>query len=195
MRRLLALVTLAATTAACAAEPEPLPPTRQAPPQRAQLGWEESYGDAGSRFIFRVRSFEVLADGWQATISVTNDTSVRYSVGDPRATLGRAFGLMLFETGELDEVEKRSSRRELPSIRRAREYRPALPLVMKPGQTWTGVIAAPGSLAAGRWVRIVFGAFVPIGEPPKGLPGTLVWITDHARLLRADASSKARPTP
>jgi hypothetical protein len=184
MKSVVALLAVAAVAAGCAAEPEPLPPTRAAPPQRAELGWVERYGEAGRRFTFRVRSFEVLADGWQARISVTNGTSVRYSVGDPRASLGRNFGVMLFETGSLDEVERRNRRSELPSVRRAREYRPPLPLVLKPGQTWSGVIEAPGSLAAGRWVRIVFGAFVPIGEPPEGLPGTLVWITDHARLLR-----------
>ena len=69
-------------------------------------------------------------------------------------------------------------------MRRAERFQPALPLVLEPGKSWSGTIGARGSLAAGRWVRVVFGPLVPVGDPPEGFPREgLVWITDHAYQL------------
>jgi hypothetical protein len=162
---------------------EPLPEAVPAPPQRAQLDWEETYGKPGERVVFGVRELEVVPDGWRAEISITNDTDVQYAVGDPEASLDRRFGLMLFPTGDLRELEQRNRAGELPEIRTAEDYEPPLPLVLEPGATWAGTISARGSLPAGLWARVVFGALVPVGEAPEGLPDVLVWITDHAHQL------------
>jgi hypothetical protein len=168
---------------------EPLPQAVPAPPQRADLGWEESYGEPGARMVFRVRELEVVPDGWRAAISITNDTKVRYAVGDPKASLDRRFGLMLFPTGDVRELEQRNRAGELPEIRAAEEYEPPLPLVLEPGATWTGTISARGSLPAGLYARVVFGALVPVGESPEGLPDVLVWITDHAHRLHGGSAA------
>jgi hypothetical protein len=177
---------LAGAAAGCGGDdPAPLEESQPAPPQREDLDWVESYGENGARMVFRVHSLEVLADGWRARISITNDTTAQYAVGDPDAALDRRFGIMLFPTGDVRELEQRNRAGDLPEIRAAEEYDPPLPLVLEPGRTWTGTISASGSLAAGLHARIVFGALVPVGESPEGLPGVLVWITDHAYRLKA----------
>ncbi len=57
-----------------------------------------------------------------------------------------------------------------------------------PGQTWKGTIAAPGALAGGLWVRLSFGPFTSVGDPPEGAQPQVVWFTDHAhRLAEVDA--------
>jgi hypothetical protein len=183
MTRLLALVLLALLAAGCASEPRRIPPARAAPPQTADLHWVESYGEAGARLVFGVERFEVLGSGWRAKISLTNGTSVRYSVRDPDSSLDQRFGLMLFQTGDLRQLEQLNRAGELPAVRRAEVFHPQLPLVLEPGRTWRGLISAPGPLAAGRWVRVVFGTLVPIGTAPSGLPQQLTWITDHAYRL------------
>jgi hypothetical protein len=188
MRRPLAALVLVAAAAtlpaACGGAETGLPDAGPAPPQRARLGWEESYGKSGARMVFRVNELEVLHNGWRAAISITNDTTAQYAIGDPKASLDRSFGLMLFPTGDLRELEQRNQAGELPAVRTASRFTPALPLVLEPGGTWTGTISAHGSLAAGLFARVVFGALVPVGESPDGLPGALVWITDHAYRLK-----------
>lgn len=180
---------LAFVAAGCGGgDPLPLPAAAPAPPQRAELDWTESAGEPGARVVFRVDELEVLEDGWRAAISITNDTRTQFSVGDPRAALDRRFGLMLFPTGDVRELEQRNRAGELPEIRAADAYEPPLPLVLEPGRTWSGTISAPGSLAAGTFVRVVFGALVPVGDPPEGLPEVLVWITDRAYRLRPAAT-------
>lgn len=154
-----------------------------APPQRAELGWRETYGPAGQQLVFRVEWLEVTVDGWAARIGLQNRTSIAYSVGDPRATLDRSFGLMLFSSGELAELQRRNAERTLPAVRIARGYEPELPAVLEPGATWEGTISAPGALAAGAWVRVVFGALTAVGKAPDGLREQVVWITDAVHRL------------
>jgi hypothetical protein len=185
MRALLLAVLVVGLATACSEETPPAaPPAEAAKPQSKDVGWVEVYRQEGASFTFRVHSLEVVADGWRADVSMTNGTQVRYSVGDPDETLARLFGVMLFRTGNLREVEELNAAGGLPGIRRAQRFRPELPLVLEPGATWRGTLGASGSLAAGRYLRLVFGVLVPIGDPPEGFPPDLVWITDHAYLLR-----------
>jgi hypothetical protein len=185
VRALLLAVLVVALATACAEETPPAAtPTEAAQPQSKDVDWIEVYRREGASFTFRVHSLEVLADGWRAEVSMTNGTRIRYSVGDPDETLERLFGVMLFRTGELQEVEELNSSGGLPGIRQAQTITPELPLVLEPAATWEGTIEATGSLAAGRYLRVVFGTLVPIGDPPEGFPPALVWITDHAYLLR-----------
>ena len=84
-------------------------------------------------------------------------------MGDPGATLDRAFGLMLFRTGETRELERRNRNGTLPATRPAVRYEPSLPKILEPGASWKGTISAPGSLVARSWVRVVFGTLVAVG--------------------------------
>ena len=153
-------------------------------PQTANLGWRETFGPKGEQLVFSVKSLQVTPSGWRARVSVTNDTTAAYEVGDPRATLDRSFGVMLFASGDPKELEERNVSRTLPAVRPALRYGPSLPAVLESGDSWSGTISAPGALVAGSWVRVVFGALVVVGKPPEGVEETVVWITDHAYRLK-----------
>ncbi|HXG75692.1 MAG TPA: hypothetical protein VNJ53_03890 [Gaiellaceae bacterium] len=149
-------------------------------PQAAELGWRERFRAGNHALVFGVERFEVVPGGWRAEISIANETTTAFGVGDPRATLDRQFGVMLFATGKRDELERLNARGALPTLRAATAFEPPLPKILEPGEEWSGTISAPGALVAGSWVRVVFGALVAVGKPPEGLPARVVWISDHA---------------
>jgi hypothetical protein len=162
----------------------PSPASMAASRQSAELGWRETYGPREQQIVFVVDSLEVLDGGWSVRLGLENRTSIAYEVGDPRATLDRSFGLMLFSTGEVDDLENRNASGTLPAIRSATTYEPSLPQILEPGAAWEGTIRASGALAAGSWARVVFGALVAVAKPPEGLSERVVWITDHAYKLK-----------
>jgi hypothetical protein len=166
-------------------------PTVKAPPQSAELGWIENYPADQPALVFGVQSFRVTAEGWRAEISVQNRSDVRWEVANPRDGTDLQFGVMLFPTDNLKELEQRSRQNELPAIRQATAYSPALPAVLRPGATWRGTISAPGALAGGLWVRVSFGPFASDGDPPPGVESPLGWITDHAYHLEVVAAQPA----
>lgn len=177
----LSLAGLTLALAGCGGGVEPaLPPAEPAAPEVAPLDWVETYGPAGSQLVFRVERLEVLHEGWAATVSVTNGTGVAFDVGGRERPLDRVFGVMLFSTGDLRELEQRNRAGELPPVRAASRFEPPLPGRLAPGATWSGEISARGSLPARAWVRLSFGAFVAAGDPPDGVEPRIVWITDHA---------------
>ena len=153
-------------------------------PQTASLGWRETFGPKGEQLVFSVESLQVTPSGWRARLALTNDTTAAYEVGDPRATLDLAFGLMLFASGDPEDLEERNLSRTLPAVRPAARYEPSLPAVLESGDSWSGTISAPGALVAGSWVRVVFGTLVVVGKPPEGVEDEVVWITDHAYRLK-----------
>ena len=55
--------------------------------------------------------------------------------------------------------------------------------MLAPNQTWRATLSAPGSLADGSYVRVVFGPFRAVGEPPAEMEREVVWITDRAHRL------------
>ena len=183
----LAAVVLAAVAVAlitgCSSDEPRVPPSTAAPPQSAELGWEERAPAEGAGIVFRVHRFAITAAGWEADVEIENRTSIAWRTGDPLA-VDQSFGVMLFVTGELDEVERRMSSGDLPGLRPVQTFEPSLPSRFVPGQRWRGTISARGTLAAARYVRIVFGPLIADGRPPEGLGRVLVWITDHAYLLR-----------
>lgn len=153
-------------------------------PQSAELGWRETYGPRGQQLVFTVEWLEVVKGGWRARIAVENDTSVAYELNDPRLTLDRSFGLMLFSSGDQEELDRLNASGELPEPRPATRFAPALPAVLEPRGSWEGTISASGALVAGSWARVVFGTLVAAGNPPEELPDRIVWITDHSYRLR-----------
>ena len=201
MRRLLLFLLVVPALAGCGSVAAvSLPPAHAASPQRADLNWVESIGDQSGRLVFGVRSFEVTKTGWQASISITNDTPVPFAIGVAKLRESLEFGLMLFSTGAHSELEDRNAKRSLPAIRPAETYVPALPPQLEAHKAWTGTISAGGPVAAGTWARVVFGALLPVSvstksgtKPEPTLPDALrkanvgsgvVWITDHAYQLK-----------
>ena len=180
MRRtaLLAVLLLAGCGAA---ETAPVAPARPAEPQHLRLGWRESYPSSGQRLRFAVDELTVRADGWSARIAVTNSTRIPFALGLNRAEL--SFGLMLFSTGDLAELEQANREGRLPAPRLAAAMEPEPPDVLAPGATWRATLSAPGSLADGSWVRVSFGPFRAVGDPPEGMDSVVLWITDRSQRL------------
>ena len=165
-------------------ENAPAEPILAASPQRAKLDWRETYGTSAQKLVFSVASLQVMPSGWRARVSLENQTSVPYEVGDPKDSIDRSFGLMLFSTGDHDDLESRNEEGKLPAVRRAVAYQPSLPRILEPGRSWSGTISAPGALVADGWVRVVFGPLISVGEPPEKLDDRVVWITDRAHPLQ-----------
>lgn len=184
MRPVLVVVLVVLGLAGCGSQDVPVPIIVKAPPQTAQLDWRERYPSATPALVFGVSRFTVTQEGWSAEISVENTSSVSWTVGDPRDAAQRQFGVLLFPNNDLDELERRSRDGDVPAVRAATSYSPALPTGLRPGETWKGTIAAPGALAGGLWVRLSFGPFASVGDPPPGAKKTpFVWFTDHAYRL------------
>lgn len=184
MRRLLLLLPAVLLAAGCGAAAVSVPPAVKAPPQRAVLGWSEQYPATSPALVFGVSSFAVTETGWRAEISFTNRSRVTWEVGDPRRSVERAFGVLLFPDDDLAALERRNREGTLPAIRKATAYDPPLPAVIEPGASWHGTISAPGALAAGLWVRLSFGTFTSVGTPPPGTQPRVVWFSDHAYRLK-----------
>jgi hypothetical protein len=163
------------------AAPEPVESVRAAEPQRAELNWRESYPSSGQRLVFVVHTLEVTTEGWSADIAVTNSTGIPFELGATPEPL--AFGLMLFATGDLGELETAAESGQLPVPRLAARFDPAPPDVLAPRQTWRSTISAPGSLADGAYVRVSFGPLRARGKPPEGMEPTVLWITDRSYRL------------
>ena len=179
-------VLLAAAATGCAPEPTPSPPSiaAAAPPQEAMLDWVERTSAAPPRLVFEVKRIEVTRDGWRARVAIANETDVSWAIGDLRAPSSVPFGVMLFASGGLAELERRNRDRTLPGIRNARTVSPAPPAELAPGARWEGTISAPGALAAEGWLRVTFGPLIARGKPPEGIPRQLAWISDNAHQLR-----------
>jgi hypothetical protein len=184
VRRTVSVAALALLLGGCAAsepEPRPLPPPRAAEPQHAELGWRELVADEkDGELVFEVDELDVTETGWSARIAVSNRTSTAFDVETGPGDY--SFGLMLFATGDLKAAEKANREGRLPAIRRATRIVPAPPSVLRPGTTWRATLSAPGSLAAGSWVRVVFGAFLGRDDPPEELR-RVVWFTDRSHRL------------
>ena len=164
-----------------AAEPDPIAPARAAEPQRVSLGWRESYPSKGERIRFDVDDLTVRADDWSVEVRVTNATRTSFELGVDRARL--SFGLMLFATGTLEEVEEANRAGRLPGVRLAATIDPLPPDVLAPGESWQATLAGPGSLAAGSHVRVAFGPLRAVGKPPPGIQPVVFWISDRSHEL------------
>jgi len=152
-----------------------------------ELSWDERAPATGPALVFRVRRFAVTDDGWSSDVEIENRTGIPWLLGENPVAVSQSFGIMLFATGEMGELDQRNRNADLPGLRAAQRFDPALPARLDPGASWRGTISAPGTLAAGRWVRVVFGPLVAVGDPPGGMQRQFVWITDHTHRLRARA--------
>jgi hypothetical protein len=180
MRRPLFLAVALLLAGCGGAEPAPLRPARPAEPQQAKLGWRESYPTSGPRLVFAVDRLTVREDGWSVDVAVTNLTPIPFT--SPAAT-DLAYGLMLFATDDLGELEDAARDGGLPALRRATTIEPPPPIVLKPKETWRATLSAAGSLADGSYVRVSFGPLRSQGPPPPGIEPVVVWITDRAHRL------------
>lgn len=181
MRRPLLLAAMLLLAGCGEVAAEPFKATRPAEPQVLELGWRETYPATERRLVFEVDELEVTAGGWSARVAVTNSTGIPFAAGGSPAE--RAYGLMLFATDDAAELEAAATAGTLPAVRKARSIEPLPPDELAPGQTWRATISAPGPLADGSWVRVVFGPLRARGDPPEGMEPVVVWITDLSQRL------------
>jgi hypothetical protein len=156
---------------------DPSARTVAAGPQKAALGWREMTGERGELLVFSVATIEILADGWRVDLSVANRTTTSYRLA---SSVERPFGLMVFSSGDYEELIEQNESGTLPTVRPATTYDPPLPAVLEPGDSWRGTISAPGALVANGWVRVVFGALISVVEPRD----VVAWISDHTYKLQ-----------
>ena len=181
MRRTVLLLAALLLAGCGSVEATPIEPAQPAEAQRAELGWSENLiAPEKGQLVFEVASLAVTADGWSAEVAVSNRTTYRFDVDTGPS--GYSFGLMLLPTGDQKTVERLNREGLLPAIRRARMIEPPPPTVLRPGATWRGTLSAPGSLADGSWVRVVFGTFYGRGDVPVELE-RVVWFTDRTYRL------------
>jgi hypothetical protein len=182
MRRLFLVVAVVAT-AGCGAQQraEPVAPVRPAEPQTAELRWREEYPPVGPQLRFHVERLEVRTDGWSADVAVENATAIPFELGNRPLEL--RFGLMLFASGSVEDLEDASRQGALPSLRQAVSIEPPPPDVIVPGATWKATLSAPGSLPNDSFVRVSFGTLYAQGDPPVDMQPVVVWITDKAHRL------------
>jgi hypothetical protein len=178
VRRTATLLAALCVAGCAGADADPFEPSRPAEPQQAALGWRESYPPKGQRLVFTVDTLKVTKEGWSARVAVTNRTGISFDTGGDAGA--SAYGLMLFATGDLDEVEDAARANQLPAVRQARTMVPPLPKVLAPNETWRATLSAPGSLADGSWIRVSFGPLRARGDPPPEMESVVVWITDSA---------------
>lgn len=181
MRRTLPLVVALLLTGCGGAEQEPFVPAQAAEPQHAELGWRESHpAGVGARLVFEVDTLDVTADGWSVGVAVVNRTGIDFEIDTGPTDYG--LGLMLFANDDLKALVDADREGQLPAIRRATRIEPRPPRILRPGATWRATLSAPGSLADGSWVRVVFGTFLGQDEPPDEF-ARVVWFTDRAHRL------------
>ena len=182
---LVPLLALACVATGCGGDDAQAPlPAEAAPPQEATLDWDERVPTTGPGLVFHVDRFAVTPEGWEADVSFENRTGIPWRLPSADTAAATSFGVMLFPTDDLGELETRSRDGDLPGLREAESYRPALPARIAPGTSWHGTIAARGALAAGLYVRLVLGPFVAVGEPPDDMESGFSWITDNTYRLR-----------
>jgi hypothetical protein len=134
-----------------------------------RLGWNEQAKYAGKPVMsYRVVSLTFGKSGWNARVSFRN-------LSEKTIRVGNEFGVGFWTSS------KATSMQEVAGIASATTFSSKVPVVLKPGQSWTGVIGGHGRLHAGGrvYARVIFGPFT-------GFPGqrsAVWWITDHAQPL------------
>ena len=128
--------------------------------------------------------FAVTDGGWEADVEVENRTGIAWEMERTRLRSSSRSGSCSSPPATLDEVEQRSGNADLPGLRPAQVFVPPLPSRLAPEGRWRGTVSAHGTLASGRYVRVVFGPLIALGDAPDGMPSRFVWITDHAYRLR-----------
>ena len=125
------------------------------------------YPATGQRLGFGVDTLVVRRTAGRSSFAVTN----RH--GDPvraRRQPALAFGLMLFDTGNLDELDRGEPRRQPARAAPRDDDAAAPPDVLAPGATWRATISAPG-VARRRQLgpRRRSGPSSPVARPPEGM--------------------------
>ena len=112
-------------------------PTEAAPPQAAELGWTEQLPKRDARWSSACTGSPSPERGWEADVEVENQTDVMWEIPGALSAVTTSFGVMLFRTGELEELDRGTGRRSAGSPRGGR-LRAGAPDSLAPGEGGAG---------------------------------------------------------
>ena len=134
---------------------------RAAGPQTHALDWTERYPGPGPALVFRVTRLSLTEDGWTADIAIDNRSGAPWELPEAPEAFRRQFGLMLFDTGDLAELDRLNSDQALPPVRKAERFSPAFPTFLADGKTWSispaavSIVVSSRAISAERSGRIL----------------------------------------
>jgi hypothetical protein len=145
------------------------PRAEWADPQVVRLGGPERCGPPEQRVQLGVRRLELGRDSWTVAGAFRNDSDVPLRIFQPHTDAGTYFGLAVFRSAGRAEIERRVREGRIHVQLVADRFRPPLPRLVAPGESWRGAFSGPGRLPSGRDVRVVLGRFSLRGHaPPVG---------------------------
>jgi hypothetical protein len=133
--------------------------------QVAHVNWRE-VGDPhnllGGPLVVRVRTIRIGPRGWSVSGSVVNRTNEPLRIAYAHEPAGHNyFGIRIGEAAG-------------PAL----GFQPPVPILLRPGEGWSGTFSGPDALARGVLVRVQFGQFATING------ARYVFVTDHAYRVR-----------
>jgi len=112
--------------------------------------------------LFAVDQLEVTQGGWSVGIAVTNETGIPFEARGRDVEL--TYGVALFRTGDLEELEQAAEAGTLPPVRAASTISPLPPPILEPGATWRARLSGRTKLAAMVHVSNALGTINPVAE-------------------------------
>jgi hypothetical protein len=120
----------------------------------------------GGPIVYRVKTIRIAPGGWSVRALVANRTKVPLRIVYAHEPAGHnAFGIVLGEDG-------------FGPVATATRFDPKVPILLQPGERWSGTFSGPDAVAAGALVHVQFGQF---GTPHAD---RFAWVTDHAYRVR-----------
>jgi hypothetical protein len=121
--------------------------------------------------------------GWRVYASIANHTGAAVQVSRPHHQNQVQFGVGVFETNRLEEVERRVEAGAVHNNALAERVDPPLPHALQAGERWRGSFSGRGRFPRGRYVRIEFGRFTFPGTVPRGHVARFFCVTGDAPRL------------
>jgi hypothetical protein len=148
-----------------------LVPSAQA--RTIKLNWIEKADPAFGypAMTFKVRDVVVTSKAWAVRASITNRSSKAVRIVRPNEYHPPQYG---FGLGWAPKCEPPAISCRFETRRRTYS-KPAIPAVLRPRQTWTGVFGGPGKVARSKLVNVTFGYFEPTGGQKS-----FSWLTQNA---------------
>jgi hypothetical protein len=152
-----------------------------ASPRIVQLDWRDVAASGRERIVLRVRRLVLRRNSWSVDLAVSNETATSYHVDRIHHPGETMFGLMLLASGDERAVDRLTAGgRKVPPFLAATRFTPTKPLVIWPGQTWTGRMTGFRPLPADRYLRVIVGRFRRIERRRSGLGSGVLIVTEHA---------------
>ena len=141
------------------------------PLRTVRVHWTELHAlpftGSGSAVTVRVRKVELGRQGWRITGGVTNRSKTPIQIY-PGTNQARSNGFSL-------AYATRSQGFNELVVANAGDFRPALPNVLNPGQSWNGTFAGVEVIPGGKQFYVGYGVFGQPGLDPNSIFGTSIF--------------------